>query len=187
MSWRWITTAAFLAALVIGFGLLSDRNAGTAVPGGEISQPAYYLKDAVITETLPDGAPKYRLIAKRIDQQIANDSIALDSVRVDYLKAEQHPWFLSAQRGLVPSQSHIIQFFGDVRLRPGDSSASSQAPTFLSTEELTIDTERNVAYTTTAPVKMRFGHYTMTVRRLEADLNTEKVRMESVHGRSETG
>jgi len=183
MSWRWITIAAFLAALVIGFGLLSDRNGGTTVTESEVSQPAYYLKDAVITETLPDGAPKYRLIAKRIDQQIANDSIALDSVRVDYLKTGQHHWFLSAQRGLVPAQSRIIQFFGDVQLRPADRPTS----TFLRTEELTVDTERNVAYTTTAPVKMRFGHYSMTVRRLEADLNTEKVRMESVHGRSETG
>lgn len=183
MNWRWITLAAFLAALVVGFGLLSDRHSDTTVATGEVSQPAYYLKDAVITETLPDGAPKYRLIAKRIDQQAEHDSIALQSVRVDYLKTNDMRWFLSAQRGLVPAQSRIIQFFGDVQLRPNDGPLT----TFLQTDELTVDTDRNIAYTTSAPVQMRFGKYSMTVKRLEVDLNTEKVRMESVHGRSEAG
>jgi hypothetical protein len=83
----------------------------------------------------------------------------------------------------MPEDSRRIQFTGDVELRPTEGPAS----TFLLTDELTIDTERNLAYTTTSPVAMRFGNYSMTVKRFEADLETEKVRMESVNGRSEAG
>lgn len=183
MSWRWISIAALLATLVVGFGVLSGRHPGADLSETLPEQPAYYLKDAVITETEPDGAPRLRLIASRIEQHPANNSIALSAVRVDYLKVPDKRWYLSAQRGLVPADSRIIQFQGDVELRPTDGPAS----TFLQTDELTIDTEKNIAYTTTSPVAMRFGNYFMNVKRFEADLTTEKVRMESVHGRSEAG
>ena len=183
MSWRWISIAALLATVVVGFGLLSNRRSDTVTTEAVAQQPAYYLKDAVITETQPDGSPKLRLIAASIEQPSENDSIALESVRLEYFKVPDKPWFLSSDRGLVPAQSRIIQFLGNVELRPLDEPAS----TFLKTEELTIDTEKNLAYTTSSPVTMRFGSYSMTVRRFEADLNTEKVRMESVHGRSEAG
>jgi hypothetical protein len=32
---------------------------------------------------------------------------------------------------------------------------------------------------------MQFGRYSMRVKRVEADLKTEKIRLESAHGRSE--
>lgn len=183
MSWRWISLTALLAALVVGFGALSRRESTTDVADTALQQPAYYLKDAVITETQPDGTPKLRLIAERIEQQPGQGGFALDTVRVDYLQVPDKQWFLSADRGFMPQDSRRIQFTGDVELRPTDGPAS----TFLLTDELTIDTERNLAYTTTSPVAMRFGNYSMTVKRFEADLETEKVRMESVNGRSEAG
>ena len=183
MSWRWITIAAVLAAVVVGFGILSGHNRTSSVTGEMPVQPAYYLKDAVITETERSGAPTVRLIASRIEQQPADDSIVLQTVRVDYLKVPDKRWYLSAQRGFVPADSRLIQFKGNVELRPTDGPAS----TLLRADELTIDSERNVAYTTTSPVDIRFGAYSMTVKRFEADLTTEKVRLETVHGRSEAG
>lgn len=181
MSWRWVSLTALLAALVVGFGALSRRESSTDVADTTLQQPAYYLKDAVITETEPDGSPKLRLIADRIEQQPKQRGFALDTVRVDYLRVPGKQWFLSADRGFMPEDSRQVQFAGDVELRPTEGPAS----TFLRTDELTIDTERNLAYTTTSPVAMRFGNYSMTVKRFEADLKTEKIRMESVHGRSE--
>lgn len=183
MNWRWISITALLAALVVGFGTLSRRESATDLAGATPQQPAYYLNDAVITETRSDGAPKLRLIANRIEQRPGQGGFALDTVRVDYLQVPDKQWFLSADRGFMPEDSRTVQFLGDVQLRPTDGPAS----TFLRTDELTIDTERNLAYTTTSPVAMRFGNYSMTVKRFEADLKTEKVRLESVHGRSEAG
>ena len=183
MNWLWIFIAAVLAAIAIGFGVLSNRNPVVDAVTDLPAQPAYYLKDAIVTETDPSGAPSIRLIASRILQQPSDNSIELQSVRVDYLKAPDKRWYLSAQRGLVPPDSHLIRFSGNVELRPIDGPATS----FLRADELTVDSDKNLAYTTTSPVTIRFGTYSMQVKKFEADLETEKIRMESVNGRSEAG
>lgn len=179
MSWRWISIAALLAALVIGLGALSGRDSGAIAPSEAVSRPAYYLKDAVITETRPDGSPKIRLVANRIEQVPEDDSIELYTVRVDYLTDPDKRWLLSADEGLVPPDSRTIEFSGNVELRPSDGPPGS----YLRVDALNIDTDRNIAYTTTSPVSIRFGNHALRVKRLEADLTNEKLKMESVHGR----
>jgi LPS export ABC transporter protein LptC len=179
MSWRWISIAALLAALVIGLGALSGRDTEAIAPNENVSRPAYYLKDAVITETQPDGSPKIRLIAARIEQVPEDDSIEMHTVRVDYLTDPDQRWLLSAEEGFVPPDSRTIEFSGNVELRPSDGPPGS----YLRVDALNIDTVRNIAYTTTSPVDIRFGNHTLKVKRLEADLTNEKLRLESVHGR----
>ena len=56
MNWRWISLAALLGALVIGYGALVDRSPEPAASSGQADQPGYYLQDAVITQTQPDGS-----------------------------------------------------------------------------------------------------------------------------------
>ena len=56
MNWRWISLAALLAALVIGYGALVERNPAPAANSGQAEQPGYYLQDAVITQTQQDGS-----------------------------------------------------------------------------------------------------------------------------------
>ncbi|HEY4369925.1 MAG TPA: LPS export ABC transporter periplasmic protein LptC [Steroidobacteraceae bacterium] len=179
MNWRWISIAALLAAVVIGLGALTGGDSGTSAPSEVLSQPSYYLKDAVITETQPDGSPKIRLIANRIEQAPADDSITLHTVRVDYLQVPDKRWLLSADEGFVPPDSRTIQFTGNVELHPSDGPPGS----YLRTDALNIDTDKNIAYTTKSPVAIRFGDHTVQVRRLEADLTNEKLKLESVHGR----
>ena len=56
MNWRWISLAALLAALVIGYGALVDRNPAPTTNDAQAEQPGYYLQDAVITQTQQDGS-----------------------------------------------------------------------------------------------------------------------------------
>lgn len=181
MNWRWISFTALLAAVVIGFGALSGRDAGTAATNVTSEQPSFYAKDAIVVQTQEDGSPQLRLVADRIEQKSADDSIVLHKVRVDYLQVPGKRWVLTADQGFVPADSRIVNFSGNVELQP----SPSPAPTFLHTDALAIDTERNVAYTTSSPTRMQFGRYTMRVKRAEADLKTEKIKLESAHGRSE--
>lgn len=183
MNWLWICVTALLAAVGIGFGVLSGRNPVTEAVTDMPEQRAYYLRDAIVTATEPTGEPSLRLIASRIEQQPADNSFDLHSVRVDYLKVAEKRWYLRAQRGHVPPDSQIIQFVGDVQLRPIDGPET----TVLRADELSVDVEKNLAYTTTSPVMIHYGIYSMRVKRFEANLKTEKVRMESVDGRSEAG
>lgn len=182
MNWRWISLAALLAALVALYGALVDRNITSDTDDATPPPPGYYLKDAIITQTQPDGSPNLRLVAVRIEQQRKDDNILLSDVRLDYLKMPDRHWVLTAEHGIVPPDSKIVQFSGNVDLHP----AQSEQQTWLHTEALAIDTETNRAYTTQSPVAIRFGTYTMTVKRLEADLATEKVRLVSARGKSGT-
>jgi LPS export ABC transporter protein LptC len=182
MSWRWISITAMLAALVVGFGALTSRDADEVNVAQTSEQPAFYAKDAIILQTQADGSPQLRLVANRIDQRVEDDTITLRKVRVDYLKVPQKLWILTAEQGVIPADSRMITFSGDVELRPADLPADK----FLRTDALTVDTARNLAYTTASPTSLQYGRYTMQVKRLEADLKTERVTLEAVNGRSQT-
>lgn len=176
MNWRWVSLAALLAALVIGYGALVDRSPAPATSGGQAEQPGYYLTDAVITQTRQDGALNLRLIATRIEQR-SDDSIAMDTVRVNYFQAPGREWVLTAQEGFVPANFRVVHLTGNVELRPADAKPAA----FLRTEALAIDTETNVAYSTTSPTRIKFGQHTMIAKNFRADLNTEKIQLESVN------
>ncbi|HEX7117057.1 MAG TPA: LPS export ABC transporter periplasmic protein LptC [Steroidobacter sp.] len=180
MNWRWISLSALLAALVIGYGALSGRGTRPLRSQAPPEQPGYYLEDAVITQTQQDGSLELKLEAERIEQQRNDDSIALHGVRAEYFESPERQWQLSAQRGLVPANSRILHLAGNVELRPADS-----ATTFLRTDALAIDPEKNIAYSTSSPVSLRFGQHTMTVNSFRADLSNETIRLESVDGRFE--
>lgn len=179
MSWRWISLAALLATLVIGYGMLRERSGRPAQDGSSPPQPGYYLQDAIVSQTEEDGSLGIRLIAKRIEQDRRTDTISLISVRAQYFQGPDRQWLLSAQRGLVPADSRILQLHGDVELRPADGAQTS----FLRADALALDTARNLAYSTSSPVSIRFGQHALTVNSFVADLSTEKIRLESVNGR----
>ena len=188
MNWRWISLAAALAAIVIGYGAFVD-NGNTPMMSHELpEQPGYYLKDAVILRTQDDGSPGIELIARRIQQRLSRpvrgepraEAITMEGVRVNYFGATDWQWELTAQSGSVPPNSRIVHLEGDVELR---SLVSDSPNTYLRTEELVIDTEKNQAYTTRSPVKVQFGSHSMVVKNLRADLNREKLRLEAVNGR----
>jgi LPS export ABC transporter protein LptC len=185
MNWRWVSLAAALAAIVIGYGAFIDNDSAPTISHELPDQPGYYLKDAVVLRTREDGSPSIELIARQIEQRVnrnqRGEAINFESVRVNYFGTTDWQWELTAKSGQVPPNSRIVHLDGDVELR----SLANNAPTdtFLRTDELAIDTEKNVAYTTRSPVHVRFGPHSMVVKHLRADLNSEKLRLEAVNGR----
>jgi lipopolysaccharide export system protein LptC len=179
MNWRWIAVTALLAALVIGYGALTGRDRARVAATSTPIQPGYYLKDAVVTRTQKDGTLALRLIAEGVVQHTDDDSIDMNGVRANYFRAPQSEWLLSAQRARVPPESPIVFLEGDVELKP----ANAEQQSYLRTEALAVDTERNVAYTTRSPVTIKFGPHDMHVKSFEADLKSEKIRAHTVDGR----
>jgi LPS export ABC transporter protein LptC len=180
MNWRWIITVALLAALLAGYGAFLRRDVSSSTSSNTLEQPGYYLNDAVVTQSKEDGSPGITLVAKRIEQQQRQEQITLIDVNVDYRQAAQQSWVLTAKRAVVPPDSRIVQFTGDVELRPRQSTQK----TYLRTQALTVDTEKNLAYSNDSPVDVRLGPYTLTAQRIEVDLRNEKVRLRAVDGRS---
>jgi LPS export ABC transporter protein LptC len=177
MSWLRISLAALLAALVIGYGAFTGRTSTPPADHPRPAQPGYYLTDAVITQTQKDGSIGLRLIAERIEQRPFDDSIALAGVRVNYFQAVDTEWLLTARRATAPADSRIVTFLGDVELRPANNEGS-----FLRTDALAVDLERNLARSVKSPAQLQFGQHTLAVQSFTADLNTEKLHMESVRG-----
>jgi LPS export ABC transporter protein LptC len=182
VTWRWISLAALLAALVVGYGALMRSAPERQTSETQLEQPGYYLNEAVITQTREDGTLDLRVIADRIEQRRSDDSIAMRSVRVDYFQSPKQNWVLSANEGLVPADSRVVHLQGDVELKPANGGSTSA---LLRTDALAIDTERSIAYSTSSPVRIHFGQHALTVNNFRVDLNREKIRLESVNGRLE--
>jgi LPS export ABC transporter protein LptC len=176
MSWRWVSIAAMLAALVLAYGVFTGGNESSVRTRQPPPRPGYLLKDAVITETQPDGSPGVRVIATRIEQ-LPNDGFSMSKVRVDYLRIPDKEWKLSAERGFIPADFRVVELSGDVQLRPADAGSNMS----VRTEALAIDMTKNLAYSKGAKVQLQFGNYRLTVDELRADLSTERV--ETKHGR----
>lgn len=180
MNWRWIITVALLAALLAGYSAFLRRGPSDAANNNTLEQPGYYLENAIVTQSNEDGSPGIALVARRIEQRQREDEINLIDVEVDYLQTPEQRWTLKAQRAVVPRDSRIVQFRGDVELRPRDSATK----TSLRTQALTLDTEKNLAYSNDSPVDVRLGPYLLTAQRIDVDLKREKVRMRGVSGRT---
>lgn len=183
MNWRWVSLAAALAAIVIGYGAFVDNSSAPTMNHELPEQPGYYLKDAVILRTREDGSPSIELVARQIEQRLnrnEGEAINMESVRVNYFGTTDWQWELTANSGQVPPNSRVVHLEGNVVLR---SLASNASDTSLRTNELSIDTEKSLAYTTRPPVQVRFGPHSMVVKQLRADLKSEKLRLETVNGR----
>ena len=78
---------------------------------------------------------------------------ASTDVQVDFLRSPERQWVLTAERGFVPEDSRVVQFRGDVHLRPADRQYRT-----LSADERIVDRygkERRLH--THSPVDLRFG------------------------------
>jgi lipopolysaccharide export system protein LptC len=181
MNWRWVAITALLAAVVIGYSTLTGRGGSRVASATPPVQPGYYLKDAIVTRTQQDGSIAMRLIASEVIQYTSDDRVEMTGVRANYFRTPDTEWLLSAERGRVPGDSRVVLLEGNVELRPANAPAAS----YLRTEALAIDTEKNLAYSTRSPVSVKFGQHGMRVQSFEADLKSEKIRARSVNGRFE--
>jgi LPS export ABC transporter protein LptC len=178
MNWRWISISALLAALVIGYGAFIRRDTVPAFVSEVPQRPTYYLRNAVITETTPLGSIETQLAAGRIEMQPSTDDLAMTDVFLTYFQSAAQEWRLTAERGFKPGNSPIFRLSGDVVLRPAKSDVDGS----LRAEELAIDTEKEVAFSTRSPVRIRFGQYNVQVESFRFDLNEQKISLDSGKG-----
>jgi LPS export ABC transporter protein LptC len=181
MNWRWISITALLAALVIGYGAFTGRDDAPSLASDSPMRPTYYLRNAVITETQQDGSLSMRLAAARIEMQPVNDDLSMQDVHVNYHQSAEQQWSLEAERGFKSGDSPIVELTGDVQVRPVDGGEAD----VLQAEQLAIDTQNDVAYSTSSPVRIRYGHHALQVESFRFDMNAEKLQMKSIRGRYE--
>ena len=183
MSWRWISIAAVLAAVVIGFGVLSGRDPVADVASEMPPQPAYYLKDAIITETEQDWRA-HRAPDRRAHRTAAAVTAASSCKRCAST-ISRCPTSAGSCRRSAASFLLIRVSYSSRQCR---TATDRWAGVDFSARRMNSPSTATGISLTRPPRPWRSASAPIDEREtFEADLKTEKVRMEAVHGRSEAG
>jgi len=150
----------------------------------------YYARDARLTGSGPDGRILYRVSAAAAEQLLADGTITMQDVAVDYEPAAQVPWTLRADRGQIPPDRNIIELAGDVTAMTAVSPAttgaggrSSAAPLLIRTDYLELDPEAYIARTERT-VAVERGRDTLRARGMRVYLKQDRLQFNSeVRGR----
>jgi LPS export ABC transporter protein LptC len=176
---RLVAGTAIVAGGLLAYGLLVERGdvAPDATQGDD--ERGYYLKRARLVEHGPDGAPRIVLRAASIEQQLADQSVLLTDIEVDYNAPDAGAWMVTAGRGRMLPGGKALLLSGDVLVQGTEESRSA----VIRTDELTYDTGTSVIQTA-EPVNVQFGEHRLEGRGLRIVLNAGTLRLESnVHGR----
>lgn len=179
MQWRSILATTAIAAGLAGYILVARQSGDELTEVKAPAQPGYYLKQATIIETGKDGSPRLKLQAARINQNMADNSITLQQVVVNYRSEDDTPWILTADQGQLPASARSVHFTGNVFIRTED--ARLQRPE-IRTAQLSIDTENSQA---TAPGEVDFAmdQQKLSGIGLKYDMKRQKLQLNSqVHG-----
>jgi len=143
-----------VAALASTWLVLRDQSTGDEASAGPRLGLGYYVRDAQLTGSGPDGGILYRVSAASAEQLLADGTITMQDVAVDYEPAAQVPWKLRADRGQIPPDRNIIELAGNVTATTapnpataGARSRSSAAPLLIRTDYLELDPEAYIART----------------------------------------
>ena len=168
-------------------------------PSSEVTPPetaqlglGYYVKDARLTGTGPDGQILYRVTATSAEQTLTDGTITMQDVAVDYEPAAEVPWKLKADRGQIPPDRNIIELEGDVvattkaavvRSTAPPKGSASTAPLLIRTDYLELDPEAYIARTERM-VAVERSRDTLLARGMRVYLKQDRLQFQSeVRGR----
>lgn len=152
MRSHWFSIVTLVAALTIGYSVLSSRE-GAGLDGA--SEPpvllGYYLRDAIITETAEDGAPRARFAASEVSEQPEENRVVMTAVRADYVwaaatdgpqaptnRAQRNHWVLNADTAYLPMPPTATTATTD---ETADETADAPQPATARVVELRGDVE----------------------------------------------
>jgi LPS export ABC transporter protein LptC len=194
MNAQWFGIAA-LAALMIAYSVLTSSDDQLDVRQEQPEILGYYVRDAIITETAPNGAPRVRFAAAEVTQDLSDNSVSLSSVRADYLwpatdrakhngpttidnKKDTNHWVLNADRArLIPKSAQNaerIELRGNVEAHSVDDVHSA----VLNTQSLDLDTEQQIARTSDS-VQVDVDGHLATGRELLVDIAKNHVQLKA--------
>jgi LPS export ABC transporter protein LptC len=176
LSQRIVAFAALMAGGALTFGLLTQHDDDATTTEERPTERGYYLIDARLTELGVNGQPRVVVRARSIEQQLADASVHLAHLELDYTTARAGGWHVTADRGRMPRDRTSLQLAGNVRV--AGSPERSGARAIILTDELEYDTRTSVVQTA-SPVDVQFGTHQLHGRGLRVALNDGTLRLES--------
>ena len=164
------------AALVSGALLMrAERDKQAAVPPPSPAGIGYYLRDARLTGTGDDGQVRYRVSADAVTQMLADGSVALETVVLDYDPGAELPWHVRADAGRIPPGGKIIELTGNVVAATRDS---EHPPATIRTDYLEFDPDSYVA-ATDRKVTIDYAGSTVHATGMRALLREDRLELRS--------
>lgn len=147
MDARSVLIMVALLTLAMLSGLLAMRAEQAQTAATPPSPPVgvgYYLRDARLSGTGDDGKLRYRVSATSVNEVLADGSVSLEAVTLDYGHGAELPWNVRAATGRIPPGGKIIELTGNVvaATRDGDHPQAT-----IRTEYLQFDPDTNIAAT----------------------------------------
>jgi LPS export ABC transporter protein LptC len=168
-----------VAGFALLYVLLAGRDESDVELGDAADQRGYYMSGATLTEMGPDGKPRVVVRADTIEQQLADQSVDLSDLDLDYRTKDFGVWHVTALSGHMPSDRQSIDLSGSVKIT-GEQSGKDAT---ILTERVSYDIDRGIVQTRD-PVTVHFGSHELKARGLHAELNAGTLRLESnVNGR----
>jgi LPS export ABC transporter protein LptC len=179
LNQRLVALAACVAAVALLYRLFgalddSDVERGPATPAR-----GYFATDTTLTEMGATGHPRYVVHARRIEQQLSDQSVLLSDIWLDYLTKDQGTWHVTALNGRMPEDRKSLLLSGDVTI----TGAADRGGAIIRTDQVNYGFDDGIVQTA-EPVTVRLGAHEINARGLRAMLNAGTLRLESnVHGR----
>ena len=176
---RTVGVAAAAAGLVLLYGLLTGWNDDEVEIGDAGAERGYYALDATIVETGKTGRPRFIAHARRVEQQLVDQSVLMEDMTLDYPTADHGTWHVVAPAGRMPADRESVELYGGVTI----SGADAHGDAVIRAERVHYLIDAAIV-DTASPVTLTYGRHELRARGLEARLNDGTLRLESdVNGR----
>jgi len=176
---RLLAAVATVAGAWLAYGLLVGNSGDEFEASAPDEARGYYVNTATLTEFGPDGTPRIVLRADSIEQRLADQSVLLSDLEIDYQTAEAGAWKVTADQGRMPASATSLLLSGDVLVTGNEARGTA----VIRTDQLSYDTKTSVIQTA-EPVAVQFGTHRLEGRGLRVVLNDGTLRLESnVNGR----
>ncbi len=153
-----LLVALSVAALASWYAARDSSDSESVQSPTRPAQRGYYLEDARILGTGPDGQLLYEILADHAEQ-LGDDQIRFSAVKVRYSPDSDVPWILTARSATLYPDRPEVQLEGDVRATSSQG-FSGQATEILA-ETMTLDPERYEAETPDR-IEVRIGDRSLT-------------------------
>ena len=177
MTGRSVALYVVLALAAFGSWYLARQSPGQLPEDRppDSARPGFYLKNARILGTAPDGALLYEIEADHAEQRDEN-SVDFSNVRLLYSPEADVPWTVVADSATIRNDERRVLLSGHVRAV--SASGLNQQETEIRTDYLELDPDKFIAETE-ARVQIRIGERSLTATGMLASLHEDRLELKS--------
>jgi LPS export ABC transporter protein LptC len=168
-----VTLGLLLFIALTSIYISSEGSADKQKGKRPILSMAYYLRDAELTGTDPEGAELFKIRTQYAAQGNDDSGINLTEVSMVYGPPTALPWDLTANTGYIPEDMSIIELHGDV---VAVSVAADKPKTIIRTQHLDINPATRQA-NTKVRVQLDVDGRIVNATGMEANFETNDLKL----------